>query len=90
MPGRHKTDAAVGTTLLLGRDLNESDMLLARPVAVVTEDLAQRFFAGANPLGHRVTADIFDQALPPDLLKAPHFQNSFEIVGVVNSARNRG
>jgi predicted permease len=82
--------AAVGTKLLRGRDLNESDMLLARPVAVVTEDLANRFFAGENPIGQHVAADIFNQALPPQLLKAPNFQNSFEIVGVVSSARNRG
>jgi predicted permease len=82
--------AAVGTKLLRGRDLSESDMLLARPVAVVTEDLANRFFAGVSPIGHHVAADIFDQALPPELLKAPSFRNSFEIIGVVKSARNRG
>jgi predicted permease len=82
--------AAVGTKLLRGRDLSESDILLARPVAVITEDLAKRYFPGENPIGHHISADIFNQTLPPEILKSPKFQNSFEVVGVVNSARDRG
>jgi ABC-type antimicrobial peptide transport system permease subunit len=83
--------AAVGTKLLRGRDLTEADILEARPVAVISEDMVKRDFAdGKDPLGHHLQVDIFNQKIPPQILKAPRFNNSFEIVGVVGSARNRG
>ncbi|MGA2117297.1 MAG: ABC transporter permease [Bryobacteraceae bacterium] len=83
--------AAVGTKLLRGRDLTEADVLEARPVAVISEDMVKRDFAdGKDPLGHHLRVDIFNQKIPPQILKAPRFDNSFEIVGVVGSARNRG
>jgi predicted permease len=84
--------AAVGTRLLRGRDLTASDILQGRPVALISEDLVKSEFKGANkdPLGHHIQVDLFTQPIPPEFLKAPQFKNSFEIVGVVNSARNRG
>ncbi len=83
--------AAVGTRLLRGRDLTEADVLQGRPVAVITDDMVKRdFVGGKDPLGHHIQVDIFSQPLPPQLLKSPQFRNSFEIVGVAASARNRG
>jgi predicted permease len=82
--------SAVGTKLLEGRDLVESDILQARPVTVITEDMAKRAFGGKDPLGHHIQVDIFNQPLPPELLKAPQFNNSFEVIGVAATARNRG
>ncbi|MCU1258965.1 MAG: hypothetical protein JWO80_1850 [Bryobacterales bacterium] len=83
--------AAVGTRLLRGRDLTEADILQGRPVAVVTEDMVKRDFAGGtDPIGHRIQVDIFNQPIPPQFLKAPRFSNSFEIVGVAGTARNQG
>jgi predicted permease len=83
--------AAVGTKLLRGRELTDADVLQARPVAVISEDMVKRAFAGGkNPLGHHLQVDLFDQPIPPQILKAPRFNNSFEIVGVAASARNRG
>ena len=82
--------AAVGTKLLRGRDLSTSDILQGRSVAVITEDAVKRDFSGKNPLGHHIQVDVFTQPFPPQYLKAPKFHNSFEIVGVVASARNRG
>jgi predicted permease len=82
--------AAVGTRLLRGRDLTEADVLQGRPVAVITEDMVKRDFSRKDPLGHHIQIDIFNQAIPRQLLKAPNFTNSFEIVGVVATARNRG
>jgi predicted permease len=83
--------AAVGTKLLRGRDLSEADILQGRPVAVISEDMMKRDFAGGkDPLGHHIQLDIFNQPIPPQILKSPHFNNSFEIVGVAGSARNRG
>jgi putative ABC transport system permease protein len=79
--------AAVGTRLLRGRDLTEADVLQGRPVAVITEDMVKRDFSRKDPLGHHIQIDIFNQAIPQQLLKAPNFTNSFEIVGVVATAR---
>ena len=83
--------AAVGTKLLRGRDLSEADVLQARPVAVISEDMMRRdFVGGEDPIGRHIQVDLFNQPIPPQILKAPQFNNSFEIVGVVGSARNRG
>jgi predicted permease len=40
--------------LLMGRDFNAQDESRARPVAIVSEALARKYFANENPLGHRV------------------------------------
>jgi predicted permease len=82
--------ASVGTPLLRGRGLTEADVLQARPVALISEDEVKRDFHGKDPLGHRIQLDLFNQPIPPQWLKAPDFVNSFEIVGVVGTARNRG
>lgn len=79
------------TPLLRGRDLQLPDILNAKRVAVITEDLAKSYFpAGQNPIGRHFQIDLFDQPIPPAWLKAPRFSNSFEIVGVAVAARNRG
>jgi ABC-type antimicrobial peptide transport system permease subunit len=53
--------------------------------------MVKRDFAGGkDPIGHHIQVDIFNQPIPPQLLKAPRFVNSFEIVGVVAPARNQG
>jgi predicted permease len=81
---------SVRTRLLRGRVLNEPDMIRANPVAIVTEDFVKRYFSSKDPLGRHFQLDLLNQPLPPVVLKAPHFNNSFEIVGVVGTARNRG
>jgi ABC-type antimicrobial peptide transport system permease subunit len=43
-----------------------------------------------NPIGHHLRVDLLDQPLPAALLKAPNMPDTFEIVGVVGAARNRG
>jgi ABC-type antimicrobial peptide transport system permease subunit len=52
--------------------------------------MVRRDFPGKDPIGRHIQIDIFNQALPPRFLKSPQFANSFEIVGVVGTARNRG
>jgi predicted permease len=81
---------SVRTRLLRGRLFNDSDILRANPVAVVTDDLVARYFAGKNPLGRHIQLELLKQPLPAAYLKAPQFKVSFEIVGVVGVARNRG
>ncbi len=81
---------AVHMPLLRGRLPNQADVLRANAVAVVTQDLVTRYFAGKDPIGRHVQVDLFNQRIPPQIFKAPQFNNSFEIVGVVGTARNRG
>jgi predicted permease len=48
--------AALGVSLLHGRDFGTADMLpSASYVAVINETLARRFFGAANPLGKRIS-----------------------------------
>ena len=81
---------AVHVPLLRGRLLSREDILRASPVGVVSEDLVKRYFGSKDPIGRHVQVDVFNQPIPRQILKAPHFSNSFEIVGVVGTARNRG
>ncbi|HEY7307060.1 MAG TPA: ABC transporter permease [Bryobacteraceae bacterium] len=81
---------AVRVPLLRGRLPSEADILRASPVAVVTQDLVTRYFANTNPIGRHIQVDLFNQPIPRQIFKAPQFNNSFEIVGVVGMSRNRG
>jgi putative ABC transport system permease protein len=74
----------LGIHLLRGRLLSEDDMTSAKRVAVVDETLARSAFGEDDPVGQKIKFKVFD--LIPD---APH-ETYFEIVGVVNSIRNRG
>jgi ABC-type antimicrobial peptide transport system permease subunit len=60
-------------------------------MAVVSEDLIKKYFpAGQDPIGRRIRIDLLTQPMPPGFLKAPQFDVSFEIIGVVGTARNAG
>jgi predicted permease len=76
--------------LLRGRLVNQDDVLRANRVAVISQDSATRWFANKDPIGRHIRVDLFDQNLPRLMYKPPQFVNSFEIVGVVGTARNRG
>lgn len=81
---------AVHVPLLRGRLLKQEDIERASPVGVITEDLVKRYFGNKDPIGRHIQVDVFNQPIPRQILKAPQFRNSFEIVGVVGTARNRG
>ena len=66
---------ALGTPVVAGRGLAETDREGAPPVAMVNESFVRLHFAGADPLGERI--QIADDA--------PR-----EIVGVVRDVRTRG
>ncbi len=74
----------LGIHLLRGRLLSEGDVASAQRVVVVDETLARNFFGGDDPVGQKIKFKVLD--LIPD---APH-DTYFDIVGVVNSIRNRG
>jgi putative ABC transport system permease protein len=50
-PGYFRT---MGITLLKGRDFDARDTASSSPVAVINRTLAERFFAGENPIGQKV------------------------------------
>lgn len=46
--------AALGVSLELGRSFSEADSATSRPVLIVNESLARRYFRGRNPIGEHV------------------------------------
>ena len=66
----------LGPALIAGRDFNAYDTLQAPRVAIVNQTMANRFFAGQNPIGMRYRTEEGNK------LSAP-----YEIVGVVKDAK---
>lgn len=76
---------AVGTRLLRGRLLTESEVDSARHLVVVNQTLATQFFGGIdNAIGRSMKFDVFDRT--PD---APH-DAYYEVIGVIADVRNDG
>jgi putative ABC transport system permease protein len=71
-PGYFRT---MGITLLKGRDFDARDTDTSAPVAVINRTLAERFFAGENPIGQKVLV-WHDEKTPR------------EIVGVVGDLKS--
>jgi putative ABC transport system permease protein len=70
--------AALGMRLLRGRDFNESDGAGSPSVAIVSDELARRYWPGEDPVGRRVSGK--DHPEPSDWTT---------IVGVVESVKHR-
>jgi putative ABC transport system permease protein len=66
---------AVGIPLRAGRDFGKGDCWGAPLTMVINERMAGTLFPGRNPIGQRVSVDMFGQ------------QPSFEVVGVVGDVR---
>ena len=64
-----------GMTLLRGRDIADSDIATAVPVAVVNEALVRRFFSGQDPIGRQIT------------IGRDNNRQTLQIVGVVSDAK---
>jgi predicted permease len=71
-PGYFRT---MGMTLLKGRDFDARDTVSSTPVAVINRTLAERYFAGENPIGQKVLV-WHDEQTPR------------EIVGVVGDLKS--
>jgi predicted permease len=69
--------SAMGTPLMSGREISESDTATAPRVAVVNQKFVQRFFAGRNPIGQHFGFGGGDDV---------HLD--VEIVGVVKDSKN--
>jgi predicted permease len=67
--------STMGIPLLEGRVFGPQDTDKSRPVAVISETLARRFFPGGSPLGKRFGMD------------RPEAIDQFEIIGVVKDSK---
>jgi len=72
MPGFFET---LGAKIVQGRAIEEQDTTTTRPVAVVNEAFAKRFFKDENPIGRHFGMDRIQYA------------GKFEIIGVVRDIR---
>jgi putative ABC transport system permease protein len=75
---------ALGLRLVRGRLLSSVDVENARKVVVVNRRFVHEFLADADPLGRTVTFPAVDRGGPPGQ------STPFEIVGVIDDARNGG
>src|SRR5215813_11268685 len=57
--------STIGTRILAGRDFNSGDVPTAPAVAIVSEDLARKFFGGARALGQRFRQQWDREFSPP-------------------------
>ena len=69
--------------MVSGRDLSSDDVSGARRVAIVNRMFVERFMAHADPIGRTLR-------MPLQTAGGNTEQQSFEIVGVVESAKNNG
>jgi putative ABC transport system permease protein len=70
---------ALGITLIAGREFNERDKAAARPVLLINQQLAQRYFGDRNPVGEYLTIDDNNQG-----------PRALEIIGVVGDVKQIG
>ena len=76
---------AIGVKLLRGRLLSEVDVNDGRRVAVVTQTLANRFFANQDPIGRKIKIKMLE-SMPEGKVDSP----VFEVIGIVSDTRNQG
>jgi putative ABC transport system permease protein len=70
---------AMGIPVLQGRGFDQTDRLDSRPVVIVNERFAEKYFPNANPIGKRVTPGWSVDDQPP---------KAREIIGVVGNVRH--
>ena len=74
-----------------GRFFDSSEVTRPSPVAVVSDDFVRTYFThNEDPIGRNFSVDIPVSDLPAGFVQTPHPPASYEIVGVVSSARNDG
>jgi ABC-type antimicrobial peptide transport system permease subunit len=67
----------MGLTLVRGRDFDERDGPDAPPVAIISEDMATRYWAGADPIG--ATVSFPGNPHPPRIVGVVHTIHSFSL-----------
>jgi putative ABC transport system permease protein len=66
---------AMGIPLLRGRNFTDAEAREARHVVIVSAAMARQHFAGENPIGKRISVEMFENPVPA------------EIVGIVGDVR---
>jgi putative ABC transport system permease protein len=72
--------------LLQGRTLSATEIVHARKVAVVNQTLVNRYFGAESPIGRTIRLKNLESLPGEDAVR----DATFEIVGVVADAKNRG
>jgi predicted permease len=67
--------STIGENVVRGRDFDRSDTSASRPVAIINEAFAKRFFVNEDPIGRHFGLDM------------ARFAGTYEIVGVVRDAK---
>jgi predicted permease len=82
--------AALKIPLLRGRLLTASEMRSARPLALINDEMARRYWSGGrNPVGARI--HLPELRFSNNIVMTPPGQNQwFEVIGVVGTALNEG
>ncbi len=70
--------STMGIPLVSGRDFTERDDIGSPNVVAINEEIARRFFSGANPIGRRLLWDV------------EGMQKEFEIVAVTRDVKQSG
>ncbi len=75
--------------VLEGRNLSREELNRGAHFACVSKTFADRYFAGANPIGRMILPTRLSD-LPSDLITAPNLKEPFQIIAVVGDVRNDG
>ncbi len=76
--------------VLKGRFFDASDVERPKPVAVITDTMANAYFSDQDPIGRQITIEVPKEGLPPGFVRPPVTSASYEIIGVTGHPRNRG
>lgn len=71
---------SMGTPVLAGRDIADTDTATSQPVVIVNEEFSRQFFAGQNPVGRSFSISIDGGSRGHRLV---------EVVGLVGNAKYR-
>jgi putative ABC transport system permease protein len=78
--------ATIGRTLLRGRVLSSADATKGRKVAVINQTFVKEFFGGDDPIGRQIRVKHLETLPVAEAVSTP----MFEVVGVVDDAKNVG
>lgn len=76
--------------LVRGHGWSAADDVRAEPVVVINETMARQLWPNEDPIGKHVRDRSFRERRPQWILSAPGRDGSFEVIGVVRDAPNRG
>jgi predicted permease len=75
----------LGIRMVRGRLLSDADVTAVRRVAVINQTLATRYFGSEDPIGQQITLNLLE-TMQDGRVANP----TFEIIGIVADAKNRG